>query len=53
MNRETYNVDNQIRFKTSMIRSCSYDYSDSYILVKGTIAVAQATAEAPDKLIKR
>ena len=53
MNRETYNVDNQIRFKTSMIRSCLYDYSDSYILVKGTIAVAQATAAAPDNANKK
>ena len=29
-----------MRFKTSMIRSNLCDYSDSYILVKGTITVA-------------
>ena len=28
-----------IRFKTSMTRSNLYDYSDGYILVKGTITV--------------
>ena len=31
--------DNQIRFKTSMLRSCLCHYSDAYILVKGTITV--------------
>ena len=43
--RGTYNEDNQIRFKTSMLRSCLCDYSDVYTLVKGTITVAN-TAEA-------
>ena len=31
--RGTYNEDNQIRFKTSMLRSSLHDYSNSYILV--------------------
>ena len=35
--RETYNEDNQIRFKTSMSRSSLCDYSDAYILAKGTV----------------
>ena len=35
--RGKYNKDNQIRFKTSMLRSSLFDYSDAYILVKGTI----------------
>ena len=35
--RETYNKD-KIRFKTSMLRLSSCDYSDAYILVKGSIA---------------
>ena len=43
--RGTYNEDNQIRFKTSMLRSCLCDYSDVYTLIKGTITVAN-TAEA-------
>ena len=28
----------KLDFKTSMLRSSLYDYSDAYILVKGTIA---------------
>ena len=40
----TYNEDNQIRFKTSMLRSSLYDYSDSYILVKRTITVNNKAA---------
>ena len=30
--RKTYNEDNQIRFKTSVLRSSLCDYSDAYIL---------------------
>ena len=36
----TYNKNKSIRFKTPMLRSNLCDYSDSYILVKGTITVA-------------
>ena len=36
--------DNNIRFKTSMIRSILCDYSDAYILVKGTITVPKTAA---------
>ena len=32
--RGTYNEDNQIRFKTSILRSSLCDYSHAYILVK-------------------
>ena len=35
----TYNENRSIRFKTSMLRSNLCDYSDAYILVKGTITV--------------
>ena len=35
----TYNENKSIRIKTSMLRSNLYDYSDAYILVKGTITV--------------
>ena len=44
----TYNEDNEIRFKTSMLRSILCDYSDVYILVKGTLTVAPATTTAPN-----
>ena len=37
--RGAYNVYNQIKFKTTMLKSSSCDYSDAYILVKGTISV--------------
>ena len=35
----TYNESKSIRFKTPMLRSNLCDYSDAYILVKGTITV--------------
>ena len=46
-------TDNQIRFKTSMLRSSLYDYSDAYILVKKTIMFAEATVAAPNNTNKK
>ena len=47
MNHVECNTDNLIRFKSSMLRTSLYDYSDAYILVKGTITVVNtASAEA-------
>ena len=40
----TYNVNSQIKFKTTMLKSSLCDYSDAYILVKGTIAVNDTAA---------
>ena len=37
--RGTYSPNKQIRFKAAMPRSSLYDYSDAYILFKGTITV--------------
>ena len=38
----TYNNNSKIKFKTSMLEESSLcDYSDAYILVKGTISVAE------------
>ena len=37
--RGGYNVNSQIKFKTTMLKSSLCDYSDTYILVKGTIIV--------------
>ena len=34
-----YSPNKQIRFRTAMLWSSLYDYSDAYILVKGTITV--------------
>ena len=36
---DTYNENKSIRFKTPMLRSDLCDYSDAYVLVKGTITV--------------
>ena len=35
--RGTYSPNEQIKFKTAMLRSGLCDYSDAYILVKGNI----------------
>ena len=37
--RGAYNGNSQIKFKTTMLKSSLCDYSDAYILVKGTISV--------------
>ena len=44
--RGVYNVNSQIKFKTTMLKSNLYDYSDAYILVKGTITVNNTGAVA-------
>ena len=42
--RGGYNVNSQIKFKTTMLKSIFCDYSDAYILVKGTIIVPDTSA---------
>ena len=42
--RGTYNVNSQIKFKTTILKSSLCDYSDAYILVKGTITVKNTVA---------
>ena len=42
--RGTYNVNSQIKFKTTMLKSSLCGYSDAYILVKGTITVNYTAA---------
>ena len=44
--RGTYNVNSQIKFKITMLKSSLCDYSDAYILVKGTITIDGAGADA-------
>ena len=44
--RGTYNVNSQIKFKTTMLKSSLCDYSDAYILVKRTIPITGAGADA-------
>ena len=44
--RGTYNVNSQIKFKTTMLRSSLCDYSDAYILVKGQTTITGARDDA-------
>ena len=46
--RGTYNVNSPIKFKTTMLKSSLCDYSDSYILDKGTITANNTTAADAD-----
>ena len=43
--RAAYNVNSQIKFETTMLKSILCDYSDAYILVKGTITVNNTAAQ--------
>ena len=52
----TYNTHDQIKFKTTMLKSSWCDYSDTYMLVKGNItvnntAVADADANNANKKV--
>ena len=44
--RGTYNVNSQIKFKTTMLKCSLCDYSDAYILVEGAITVNGRGADA-------
>ena len=44
-----YNTNKQIRFKTSMLQSELCDYSDAYIVVRGTINGTDSKNKAYDK----
>ena len=41
----SYSTNKQIRFKTSMLRSDLCNYSEAYIVVKGTITVERANRD--------
>ena len=44
--RGAYNVNSQIKFKTTMLKSRLCVYSDAYILVKGTLTITGRGADA-------
>ena len=46
--RGTYNTNSQVKFKTSMLRLSLRDYSDAYILAKGTISTAARPGDNPN-----
>ena len=48
-----YKPSKQVRFKTSMLRSDLCDFSDAYIVVKGTITVTDADDAYDKKLAFR
>ena len=48
-----YNVNKEIRIETSMLRSNLCDYSEAYIVVKGTITVVRPNNAKKIKKIKR
>ena len=43
--RGAYNVNSQIKFKTTVLKSSLCDYSDAYILVKGTTSINNTAAQ--------
>ena len=47
--RGTYNTNSQIKFKTKMLKSSLCDYSDAYILVKGTVTLPNTAAADADE----
>ena len=49
----TYNENKSIRFKTPMLRSNLCDYSDAYILVKGTVTVNVVVNGAENETLRR
>ena len=52
--RGAYSPNKQIRFKTALLRSSLFDYSDAYILVKGNISVNNSgTVAAPNNIGKK
>ena len=51
--RATYNVNGQIKFKTSMLRSKLGDYSDAYMLVSASITVPNTEANNIKNIIIR
>ena len=44
--RVVYNTSSDIRFRTTMLKSSLCDYSDAYIIVKGTITITQTGDDA-------
>ena len=49
----TYNENKSIRFKTLMLRSDLCDYSDAYILVKGTVTVNGVVNGEKNEILRR
>ena len=48
---KNYNVNKEIRIKTSMLRSYLCDFSDAYIVVKGTTTVTNPNDAKRNKTV--
>ena len=46
--RGRYNVNSQIKFKTTTLKSSLCDYSNAYVHVKGTVSVNNTAAAGVD-----
>ena len=46
--KKNYNINKEIRFKTSMLRSDLCDFSDAYIVLKGNITAVRKIFTAND-----
>ena len=46
-----YDVNKEIRIKTSMLRSDLFDFSDAYIIVKGAITVTNPNDAKRNKVV--
>lgn len=42
---ETWNTNNHIKFKTTLLKSSIFHYSDAYIIVKVTIIITEAVSD--------
>ena len=51
--RGTYNVNSQIKLKTTMLKSSLSDYSDAYILVKRKITITGAGYDAAARKVDK
>ena len=51
--RGMYNKNSQVKFKTSILKLSLCDYSETYILVNGTITVSKKVDAAPSNVDKK
>ena len=49
--KANYDVNKEIRIKTSMLRSDLFDFSDAYIIVKGAITVTNPNDAKRNKAV--
>ena len=50
--RGTYDINSQIKFKNSLLKSSLCDYSDAQVLVKGTVSITAQAGDNPNNEYK-